>query len=385
MFDTTLKIIIFLKIINVVNEKRIDKESNDSYYLQQTEMQKETVIMPRLYYFTASDSKAKKHLEETIVNEYHIAPLLNKLNNKDDSIVGILEEHNKNEQVHMWGATPGDANISRWKRLKTGDKVLVYTEGTFIAYGTIFAKTHNKEVAQHIWGNTNEGQTWEYIYFIEDLISMDIDKKEFAAFFNYKLHYFPQGFGNVSDEKLQANLQRFETIDEMIRVLNTEFVISIDDLEEANFQNNLDSDYTDVNTDDIPKTPQRKKQKTEKKYSQWDRKQIISKKAIKLANFKCEIDDTHKTFISETSNKMFMEAHHLIPLRNQNEFEYDLDIVQNIVSICPNCHRKIHLAKASEKQKILETLFEKRKDQLELMGHDITEKYFLSLYGILNK
>ncbi|QTB24792.1 HNH endonuclease [Lysinibacillus sphaericus] len=171
----------------------------------------------------------------------------------------------------------------------------------------------------------------------------------------------------------------------MIRVLNTEFVISVDDLEEANFQTDLDSDYTDVNVDDIPKTPQRKKQKTGKKYSQWDRKKLISKKAIKLANFKCEIDDTHETFISETSNKMFMEAHHLIPLRNQNEFEYDLDIVQNIVSICPNCHRKIHLAKASEKQSILETLFEKRKDQLELMGHNITEKDFLSLYGIVNK
>ena len=52
-----------------------------------------------------------------------------------------------------------------------------------------------------------------------------------------------------------------------------------------------------------------------------------------------------------------MEAHHLIPLRMQHDFENSLDVVGNIVSICPNCHRLIHYGRDKDK-KVLELLFE---------------------------
>ena len=76
-----------------------------------------------------------------------------------------------------------------------------------------------------------------------------------------------------------------------------------------------------------------------------------AKQAIKQAEFKCEIDDTHETFVSEASRKNYMEAHHLIPLRMQHDFENSLDVVGNIVSICPNCHRLIHYGRDKDKKK----------------------------------
>ena len=50
----------------------------------------------------------------------------------------------------------------------------------------------------------------------------------------------------------------------------------------------------------------------------------------------------------------FVEVHHLIPMEKQNDFEDSLDVPENIVALCPNCHRKIHLASKSEKQPMIE-------------------------------
>lgn len=83
----------------------------------------------------------------------------------------------------------------------------------------------------------------------------------------------------------------------------------------------------------------------------WPRDPKKAKQAIKQAEFKCEIDDTHETFVSEASRKNYMEAHHLIPLRMQHDFENSLDVVGNIVSICPNCHRLIHYGRDKDKKK----------------------------------
>ncbi len=71
-----------------------------------------------------------------------------------------------------------------------------------------------------------------------------------------------------------------------------------------------------------------------------DRQKSIN--AIVHANFQCEIDNMHRTFIRKKSSIPYTEAHHLIPLSYQDYFEYSLDIEENIVSLCSNCHNEIH-------------------------------------------
>jgi hypothetical protein len=157
--------------------------------------------MDMLYYFTASDKDAKEHFKDTIENPYYIYPLLTDLSKEDNDIIKILEENDSLENVHTWGALPGSSNTDRWHRLEDGDKVLAYSEGTFLFYGTVFAKTHNSAVAKQIWGTNSKNQTWEYIYFIKDLKPINIDRRKFASFFNYKLNFIPQGFSNVRKDK----------------------------------------------------------------------------------------------------------------------------------------------------------------------------------------
>lgn len=83
----------------------------------------------------------------------------------------------------------------------------------------------------------------------------------------------------------------------------------------------------------------------------------VVENALRFSGFQCEFDKKHKTFISKRTGKNFVEAHHLIPMSEQINFEFSIDIEPNIVTLCPNCHRRIHLGTMEEKKKMLEELF----------------------------
>ena len=93
-----------------------------------------------------------------------------------------------------------------------------------------------------------------------------------------------------------------------------------------------------------------------------------AKKSILDANFSCEISSDHKTFIQKFNLKPFTEAHHLIPLRCHSEFQVSLDVPANIISLCPNCHRKLHFGQLEKIEDLLKLLLEKRTKRLSKCG-----------------
>ena len=88
-------------------------------------------------------------------------------------------------------------------------------------------------------------------------------------------------------------------------------------------------------------------------------------KALKRAEYLCEYDNSHFSFWTRNNEtKMYVEAHHLIPLNESDEFEVSLDVEANIVSLCPNCHKKIHYGTVEERTKMFRELVNKRADRL---------------------
>jgi len=122
--------------------------------------------------------------------------------------------------------------------------------------------------------------------------------------------------------------------------------------------------------------PKPKKYGKSEKYQSNPRR---SKNALIAADFKCEIDEDHKTFINKKSKRQYMEAHHLIPMSKQGKFEYDIDVPENILCICPNCHRKIHLAKDSTRKELLKYIYDKRATKLENRGFKLNFSALLSI------
>lgn len=111
-----------------------------------------------------------------------------------------------------------------------------------------------------------------------------------------------------------------------------------------------------------------------------------SKKALKNSNFTCEYNISHTSFISGLTGKMYVEAHHLIPMSEQEKYDNSLDIVANIVALCPNCHRLVHHGTFNEKSKLIEFVYSLRHDLIIKKGINISLTELLKIYkGIVEE
>ena len=103
--------------------------------------------------------------------------------------------------------------------------------------------------------------------------------------------------------------------------------------------------------------------------------------ALNNSGNKCAISGCeHVLFISKTG-KPYLEAHHIIPINAQDDFpNINIDIPENVVCLCPSCHREVHNGQNS-KEKIVE-LYNLRKDILLTKGISISIDKLLEYYGV---
>ncbi|WP_243740299.1 HNH endonuclease [Aureibacillus halotolerans] len=112
----------------------------------------------------------------------------------------------------------------------------------------------------------------------------------------------------------------------------------------------------------------------------YGRDATIAGKALRQANFACEVDPHHHTFISKSKQRPYVEAHHLVLLSRQGEYDFALDQPANIVALCPNCHRLLHHGTPQERNVLLQRLFDQRQQRLHVIGIDITYDKLTKMY-----
>lgn len=103
----------------------------------------------------------------------------------------------------------------------------------------------------------------------------------------------------------------------------------------------------------------------------WPRDPSVAREALIRAAYLCEADPAHKTFVSSVTGQNYVEAHHLIPMSRQGEVNVSLDVVANIVSLCPTCHRAIHHAEAPHREDLADSLLRRRRFALGQCGIDV--------------
>jgi 5-methylcytosine-specific restriction enzyme A len=70
---------------------------------------------------------------------------------------------------------------------------------------------------------------------------------------------------------------------------------------------------------------------------QYDRNARVAELVRRRAQGKCELCDKQAPFV-KTDGEPFLEVHHITWLSNGGS-----DTIDNAVSLCPNCHRKMHI------------------------------------------
>ena len=107
----------------------------------------------------------------------------------------------------------------------------------------------------------------------------------------------------------------------------------------------------------------------------YGRNPLIAVASLTRASFKCEINATHKTFIAEKTKDPYVEAHHFIPMKFQDSFSFPLDCMENIISLCPTCHRGIHLGIREHKKNLISSIYEFKKAIYDFSLNDLYSFY----------
>ena len=105
----------------------------------------------------------------------------------------------------------------------------------------------------------------------------------------------------------------------------------------------------------------------------------IAKTALDLLDYKCLANNSHMTFLSKLG-KPYMEAHHLIPMAAQKDFEINIDRIENIVSLCPICHSAIHLGDEATRLELLKKIYDLKVNELRKAGINISFGELFSKY-----
>lgn len=117
--------------------------------------------------------------------------------------------------------------------------------------------------------------------------------------------------------------------------------------------------------------------KKEGKIFRYNRDISKAKKVIIDANYKCTLNPNHESFITK-NDKIYMEAHHLIPICMQELYDVNIDVEANILCLCSCCHRKLHFGKNIEDD--LKILYNMRIKELQQNEIDISFEDLLKYY-----
>lgn len=196
-----------------------------------------------------------------------------------------------------------------------------------------------------------------------------------------KSYYYPRGIETPASQ-VEAD---FNTLIEDYEKLRMKCGSSLDHLapvHESDFQKAVLDCTTRINTHTFEVlSPQRPADPVfDNGRQRYPRNPNMAAQALKRAGYVCDLDRNHLTFPSTKKDQPYLEAHHLIPLSEQWRFTFSLDVVSNIVSLCPTCHRLLHCGLPKSKRPHLESLFSRRYIDLVKQGIKVTPKDLFLMY-----
>ena len=178
---------------------------------------------------------------------------------------------------------------------------------------------------------------------------------------------------------------KYKDLDKKVIAYIASYLYGGNDDNEFDFQEsvqNADVDVSLVNTaTEEPEYADGNNCKVVKKNSR------ISKSVLVNSKYQCAADNTHTTFTT-AKGVPYMEGHHLIPCTYRNAQNFwktkgrNIDCVENIVCLCPTCHRKIHFGSSDEKRKLIKLLYEKQIEKLSDANIAISLNELYTYYGL---
>jgi len=168
--------------------------------------------MRQIFIFTAGDKKARVHLTDSILNPVSFDWMQEALGLEQTGYYRSLMPDQTG--FYAWGAVPGPVNQRTWTTMQVGDLVLTVYANQYHFLSTVIGKLHNQPLASRIWGNDDEGKTWEYMYLLSPPQNIAVDVLSAPAVDYLNKGY--RGFTRISDDKTQAIVKHFGNLETFV-------------------------------------------------------------------------------------------------------------------------------------------------------------------------
>lgn len=268
------------------------------------------------------------------------------------------------------------------KLVKKGDIIIHSCNKEIVAISRAITDVYEAEIPKelrNIWGNEGWRVDTDYINFKKTIKTSDYKEELLYIQPKTKAPFNRLGRGNMG-YLFFANQELYEfIINKIVEVQKTENdmqrVKELLDL--VNQQNGSKNEFEEqMNFEEIKAKQLSRKQLVEQakkvkpnnsqkaETTVYYRSPYIKELVKQFANGKCQLCKKQAPFF-DRNNKPYLEEHHVKCLADEGT-----DTVDNVVAICPNCHRKVHILEADEDRiRLLESAKENQKQYERLLKY----------------
>ena len=166
--------------------------------------------MAQMFVFTAGNREARRHLRQSIEQSINEDIVLNSFDETERR--DLLRVRDEGGGFYAWGATPGPENKRIWEAMAAGDYVLCVYDGTYQFASRVLYKSNNPELARRIWGESEDGRAWQYMYYLTSPEKVNRPVSELAGYLNRAY----RGFTKISDDRVAAIVEAYGSIDRFL-------------------------------------------------------------------------------------------------------------------------------------------------------------------------
>ena len=156
----------------------------------------------------AGNQGGREHYRDTVARPVSIQACEEFLST--ETFRSLIQLH-PDGQAGMWGVVPGagDVNKRKWEKMTEGSLVLFSADGKIHTSAIVAMKFRSAKLAKHLWDVNADGETWEYMYSLDEIRNLNIPYQEFNRVVGYKENNIIQGFNVLDEEKSSLFLDHY--------------------------------------------------------------------------------------------------------------------------------------------------------------------------------
>ena len=179
--------------------------------------------MTQIFIFTAGQSAARSHLDDSIISPVDLSKLEGNFlesTGEQDNLMNRKELENfvGDKNIFCWGSMPTrkkiNKNFNTWSRMNIGDYVICVYESRYRYISRLKKRLNSFDLAKYIWGQDN-GETWQYMYFLTEPIPVDFHLNEISMG-DSPIQKF-NGFTRISDKRIDYLVDKYGSLDQFIK------------------------------------------------------------------------------------------------------------------------------------------------------------------------